>query len=191
MSEIAKPDLVNIPSFLGKTQADALLKRIRTEAEFKQNYIQLFGRKAIPRLEAWYGSWDYPYPSGVVLQAAPMPEYLQATIHLIAKAGFGDFNAVLINRYRNGHDCIAAHSDDDFGDPEPVIPSLTLGATRPFRLARIVGKKLDKSTTVEYLPGHGDLLEMRGRTNAEWQHWILRTAKAVGERINLTFRCGK
>ena len=191
MNEIAKPDLVNIPSFLGKTEADALVERILTEAEFKQNYIQIFGRKAIPRLEAWYSSWDYPYSIGVVLQAAPMPEYLQAVIHRIAKAGFGDFDAVLINRYRNGHDCIAAHSDDDYGDPEPVIPSLTLGATRPFRLARIVGKKLDKSTTVEYLPGHGDLLVMRGRTNADWQHWVPRTAKAVGERINLTFRLRK
>ena len=188
MSEIAKPDLVIIPGFLGKTEADALLQRIRTEGEFKQNYIRFYRRNAIPRLEAWYGSWDYPYSRGVVLQAAPMPEYLQAVIQLIAKAGFGEFDAVLINRYRNGHDCVAAHSDNDYGDPEPVIPSLTLGSARPFRLARIVGKKLDKSTMVEYLPGHGDLLVMRGRTNAEWQHWIPRTAKAVGERINLTFR---
>ena len=183
-----KPDLVNIPSFLGKTEADALLERIRTEAEFKQNHIQLFRRVAIPRLEARHGPWDYPYSLGVVLQAAPMPEYLQAVTHLIAKAGFGNFDAVLVNRYRNGHDCIAPHSDDDYGDPEPVIPSLTLGAARPFRLARIVGGKPDKSTTVEYLPGHGDPLVMRGRTNAEWRHWIPRTKKPVGERINLTFR---
>jgi alkylated DNA repair dioxygenase AlkB len=120
-----------------------------------------------------------------------MPGYLQAVIDRIAAAGFGTFNSVLINRYRDGRDYISPHSDDDYGDPEPTIPSLTLGAGRPFRLAKIIsGAKLDKSTTVEYMPHHGDLVVMRGRTNAEWQHWVPKTAKPVGERINLTFRNG-
>lgn len=186
-----KPDVVFVSGFLSREEADALLSRIRSEADFRQNYIQLFGRKAIPRLEVWYGPWDYPYSKGVVLKAAPMPGYLQAVIDKIAAAGFGAFNAVLINRYRDGRDYISPHSDDDYGDPEPTIPSLTLGATRPFRLARTVsGSKLDKSTTVEFLPGHGDLLVMRGRTNAEWQHWVPKTAKPIGERVNLTFRNG-
>jgi len=185
------PDVVFIPGFLNRGEADALLEHIHGEAEFRQNYIQLFGRKAIPRLEAWYGSWDYPYSNGVVLKAAPMPDYLQAVIEKIKAAGFGQFNAVLINRYRDGSDYISPHSDDDYGDPEPTIPSLTLGAARPFRLAKRIGKsKLDKSTTVEYLPGHGDLLVMKGRTNAEWQHWVPKTAKPISERINLTFRNG-
>jgi len=183
------PDVVLVPGFLSREEADALLERIRSGAEFRQNYIQLYGRKAIPRLEAWYGSWDYPYSKGIVLKAAPMPGYLQDVIREISAAGFGEFNAVLINRYRNGKDYISPHSDDDYGDPEPTIPSLTLGATRPFRLARMIsGSKLDRSTMVEYLPGHGDLLVMRGRTNSEWQHWVPKTVKPVGERINLTFR---
>jgi alkylated DNA repair dioxygenase AlkB len=99
-----------------------------------------------------------------------MPDCLKLVIDKIAAARFGDFNAVL-NRYRDGKDYISHHSDNDYGDVEPTIPSLTLGAARPFRLAKIItGSKLDKSTTVEYLPGHGDLLVMRGRTNTEWQH---------------------
>lgn len=184
-------DVVVVPNFLTQVEADELLARIKTAADFRQNYIQLYGRKAIPRLEAWYGTWDYPYSKGVVLKAAPMPDYLQAVIDKIKAAGFGEFNAVLINRYRDGSDYISPHGDDDYGDPEPTIPSLTLGAARPFRLAKIVsGSKLDKSTTVEYLPQHGDLLVMRGRTNPEWQHWVPKTSKPVGERINLTFRNG-
>lgn len=187
--EYATPDVVLASGFLGREEADALLERIRSEADFQQNYIQLFGRKPVPRLEAWYGSWDYPYSKGIVLKAAPIPDYLQEVICKIKAAGFGVFNAVLINRYRDGKDYISPHSDNDYGDTEPTIPSLTLGATRPFRLAKIVsGSKLDKSTTVELLPGHGDLVVMRGRTNAEWQHWVPKTAKPVGERLNLTFR---
>ncbi len=183
------PDVVLVPGFLSPKKADALLERIRAESEFRQSYIQLFGSKPIPRLEAWYGSWDYSYSKGIVLKAAPMPDYVQDVIREIGAAGFGEFNAVLINRYRDGKDYISPHSDDDYGNPEPTIPSLTLGATRPLRLAKILsGSKLDKSTTVEYLPDHGDLLVMRGRTNSDWQHWVPKTVKPVGERINLTFR---
>jgi alkylated DNA repair dioxygenase AlkB len=96
------PDVVLVRGFLSREKADALLDRIRTHSEFRQNYIELFGRKAIPRLEAWYGSWDYPYSSGIVLPATPMPDYLQDVIRDIGAAGFGEFNAVLINRYRDG-----------------------------------------------------------------------------------------
>jgi alkylated DNA repair dioxygenase AlkB len=186
-----EPDVAFIEKFLAREEADALFGRIRSEANFQQNYIQLYGRKAIPRLEAWYGSWDYPYSKGIVLKAAPMPGYLKEVIDKIA-AGFGSYNAVLINRYRDGKDYISAHSDDDYGDDKPTIPSLTLGTARPFRLAKwlVKDKKLDKSTTVEYMPGHGDLIVMRGITNVEWGHWVPTTAKQVGERINLTFRFG-
>lgn len=187
-----KPDVVVVSKFLTPSEADKLLARIKAVAKFRQNHINLYGPKAVPRLEAWYGPWDYPYAKGVVLKAAPMPGYLQAVIDKIETAGFGKFNAVLINRYRNGEDHINPHRDDDYGDPEPTIPSLTLGAARPFRLAKIIPGtrpvKLDKTTKVEYLPEHGDLVVMRGRTNAEWWHWVPRTAKKVGERINLTFR---
>jgi alkylated DNA repair dioxygenase AlkB len=186
---MSKPDVVLLPSFLSGKESDALLGHIRSKADFRQNHIQLFGRKDVPRVEAWYGSWDYPYSKGIVLEAVPMPDYLKEVIDKIAAAGFGEFNAVLINRYRNGKNHISPHSDNDYGDPEPTIPSLTLGAARPFRLAKIISRsKLDKSTTVEFLPGHGDLLVMRGRTNSGWQHWVPKTAKPVGERFNLTFR---
>jgi alkylated DNA repair dioxygenase AlkB len=184
-----KPDVVLLSGFLRHEEANTLLERIRSEAEFQQNYIQCYGRKAVPRLEAWYAPWDYAYSKGVVLKAAAMPNYLQEVIDRIRAAGLGDFNAVLINRYRDGKDHISPHSDDDYGVLRPTIPSLTLGAPRPFKLAQIIsGGKLDRSTTVEYLLEHGDLLVMRGETNSEWQHWVPKTAKPIGERINLTFR---
>jgi alkylated DNA repair dioxygenase AlkB len=180
----AEPDVVYIPDFLPRDEADALLANIKEGAEFHQNYIQLFGRKAVPRLEAWYASWDYPYSRGVILKAAPMPNYLLVVIERMKASNFGEYNAALINRYRDGKDHISWHSDDDFGDPEPTIASMTLGTVRPFRLR----SRADKTKLVEYTPAHGSLLIMRGRTNAEWEHMVPRTAKPIGERINLTFR---
>jgi alkylated DNA repair dioxygenase AlkB len=179
-----KPDVVYITDFLLQPEADELHARIKAGAEFHQNYIQLYGKKAVPRLEAWYGSWDYPYSKGLILNAAPMPDYLQAVIGRMKEHGYGEYNSVLINRYRDGRDHISWHSDDDFGDPEPTIASMTLGTARPFRLRSLA----DKTKLVEYTPEHGSLLIMRGRTNAEWEHMVPKTAKPTGERINLTFR---
>jgi alkylated DNA repair dioxygenase AlkB len=179
-----KPDVLYIPDFLTPEEADDLLRRIRSEADFRQNYIQLYGKKAVPRLEAWYGPWDYAYSKGVTLKAARIPHYLSMLIGSLNARGVGEYDAVLINRYRDGNDYISWHSDDDYGDPEPDIASITLGAARPFRL-RLRG---DKGRLVEYLPEHGSLLVMRGRTNADWEHMVPKTAKPVGERINLTFR---
>ena len=80
------PDVIYLRGFLSPGESDALLERIRYNAEFRQNYIQLFGRKPIPRLEAWYGSWDYPYSRGITLKAAPMPDYLQAVIDVLSQS---------------------------------------------------------------------------------------------------------
>jgi alkylated DNA repair dioxygenase AlkB len=179
-----RPDVVYVPDFLTQEEADDLLSRIKSEAHFHQNYIQLFGTKAVPRLEAWYGPWDYAYSKGVILKAAPAPDYLQAMMRRLKEEGFGQYDAVLINRYRDGNDHIAWHSDDDFGDPEPDIASITVGTPRPFRLRL----RADKARLVEYLPQHGSLLVMRGRTNRAWEHSVPKTAKQIGERINLTFR---
>ena len=48
----------------------------------------------------------------------------------------GGFNHVLANRYRDGADSMGFHADDEpeFG-PDPLIATLSLGASRRFRLA--------------------------------------------------------
>ena len=155
-------DVLYIPDFLTPEEAEDLLRRIRSEADFRQNYIQLYGKKAVPRLEAWYGPWDYAYSKGVTLKAASAPDYLQAMMGRLKECGFGEYDAVLINRYRDGNDYISWHSDDDYGNPEPNIASITLGAARPFRLRL----RADKARLVEYLPQHGSLLVMRGMTTS-------------------------
>jgi alkylated DNA repair dioxygenase AlkB len=79
----------------------------------------------------------------------------------------------------------AARADDEpeLG-PEPVIASVSLGAVRRFSLRHRRRKTLRADL---FLP-NGSLLLMSGATQRHWVHALPKTALAVGERINLTFR---
>lgn len=115
----------------------------------------------------------------------PWPLVLLPVCERLQQACATPFNSVLINRYRNGRDSMGWHSDDE---PElgerPVIASLSLGAARRFLLRR----RDDHALTTEFLLAHGDLLVMAGDTQRFYQHALPKTARPMGERINLTFR---
>lgn len=95
------------------------------------------------------------------------------------------FNNVLLNLYRDGNDSMGWHADNE---PElganPVIASLSLGASRYFLMRHIHKPQLNMRLALE----HCALLVMRGATQANWQHSISRTRKPTGTRLNLTFR---
>jgi alkylated DNA repair dioxygenase AlkB len=76
------------------------------------------------------------------------------------------------------------HSDDEpeLGD-EPVIASLSYGTTRSF----ILRHKRNKSTVRLDLEA-GSLLLMSGQLQKNWLHGINKSARPMGERVNLTFR---
>ncbi len=61
--------------------------------------------------------------------------------------------------------------------PQPVIASVSLGATRTFEFRHAHALALT----------HGNLLVMRGRTQLEWVHRVPKQPDAKGKRINLTF----
>ena len=95
------------------------------------------------------------------------------------------FNSVLINLYRTGQDSMGWHADNEpeLG-PEPLIASVSLGATRDFRLRRN-----DRSQpTITHALESGSLLVMKGDMQRDWQHSLPRRARVNQPRINLTFR---
>jgi alkylated DNA repair dioxygenase AlkB len=96
------------------------------------------------------------------------------------------FNSVLANLYRDGADSMGWHSDDEASlGPQPVIASLSLGATRRFVLRH--RRRRDLQTLTLSLE-HGSLLVMAGETQRHWHHAVPKTRQPVGARINLTFR---
>ena len=138
-----------------------------------------------PRLTAWYGDEGAGYMySGIPHEPLPWTAELEALRDEVSAATGARFNSVLLNRYRGGEDSVSWHRDDE---PElgrdPVIASLSLGATRRFKLRHLATKETHSLDLND-----GSLLLMSGPSQREWEHCLTKTKRAVGERINLTFR---
>ncbi|KRW62272.1 alpha-ketoglutarate-dependent dioxygenase AlkB family protein [Pseudomonas sp. TTU2014-080ASC] len=180
-------DLTLYPGWLTEPLATQWQRQIVAQTAWQQPVLKLFGKEhPTPRLVAWHGdegaSYRYsghthqPMPWTSVLEA--MRERLQATIN-------HPLNSVLLNLYRDGRDSMGWHSDDE---PElgtqPVIASVSLGASRRLDLRRKGQKRIEHSVQLE----HGSLLVMRGPTQHHWQHQVAKTQRCNTPRLNLTFR---
>lgn len=174
--------LVYDPGFFPPGEAAALFAFLRREVPWHQEV----GRgRPFPRLTAWYADANLCYRySGVTHQGAGWMPELQTIKQRIESAAETPFNSLLLNRYRDGHDSIGPHADDE---PElganPVIASVSLGAVRQFVL------KHKRTREKQIIPlASGSLLVMAGTCQHHWLHGVPKTVRPVGERINLTFR---
>jgi alkylated DNA repair dioxygenase AlkB len=169
--------------FFAAAEADALFVTLRQNIVWKQEHGR-FGRP-YPRLTALYADAGTVYTySGVTYPSLPWTEELNAVRQRVEEAAGAPFNSVLLNRYRDGRDSMGFHADDE---PElgtnPIVPSLSFGATRRFLL-----RHNKTGERIEYHLTHGSLLLMAGTLQHFWKHALPKTAQPVGERINLTFR---
>ncbi|HEY0334258.1 MAG TPA: alpha-ketoglutarate-dependent dioxygenase AlkB [Stenotrophomonas sp.] len=176
-----------MPGWLPGPEAEVLRGQLLAEVAWEVHRIRLFGREVdSPRLSSWIGDPQARYRySGTDFEPQAWPPILDAVRRRLREALEADFNSVLVNRYRDGRDAMGWHSDDE---PElgvrPLIASLSLGAPRRFLFRR----RDDPAFKRELMLGHGDLLVMAGDTQRLYHHGLPRTARPVGERINLTFR---
>ncbi|WP_426058281.1 alpha-ketoglutarate-dependent dioxygenase AlkB family protein [Hymenobacter sp. B1770] len=185
---LPQADLLFDPAFLSATEAEELLVVLTTKVVWEQRNIRIFGQEMPqPRLTAWYGdpAARYTY-SGLTWNPLPWPQPLLTLRQRVEAATQTSFNSALLNYYRDGRDSMGWHADHE---PElgtaPTIASLSLGATRRFRLRPKAG--LAHSPLGVELPS-GSLLLMRAPTQQHWQHALPKTARSVGPRLNLTFR---
>jgi alkylated DNA repair dioxygenase AlkB len=181
-----EPDVNWYPAWLAADAAASILARVVAEVDWKQDVIRTpGGLKPLPRLTAWQGEPDAVYIySGIrniPAQWTPAVLELKAAVEATCEARF---NSVLLNRYRSGEDSMGWHADrePELG-PEPVIASVSLGATRRFDL-----RHNDTGTTRAFELTSGSLLVMRGNTQAQWRHRVPKVREVARERVNLTFR---
>ncbi|MBH0094945.1 alpha-ketoglutarate-dependent dioxygenase AlkB [Psychrobacter sp. NZS113] len=171
--------------------ADILYNTLLTDLPWQSDIVTLFGKTHVTtRQIVWMGDTeaDYQY-SGHVRQTVPWSSTVfhvkQHIEQALAKIGVtANFNTCLLNYYPSGSDGMGYHADDEKElGAQPVIASLSLGATRKFVLKH--KKTQDK---VELYLESGQLVVMHGDTQKFWKHSITKTKTVSEGRISLTFR---
>ncbi|HEX5658639.1 MAG TPA: alpha-ketoglutarate-dependent dioxygenase AlkB, partial [Polyangiales bacterium] len=162
-------------------EADAVQLALMREIPFEARAIKLFGREVMqPRLVAWVGDAEAVYAySGVRHEPLPWTPTLRALRAKLAQSDLA-FNGVLCNLYRDGRDSMGLHSDSEpeLG-PDPIVASLSLGATRRFQLRH---RRSDHALEVALT--HGSLLVMRGTTQRFYRHAVPKQRTNTAPRIN-------
>jgi alkylated DNA repair dioxygenase AlkB len=173
--------LTQLPINIGNAE---ILARLLEETPWRVDTVVVYGKRyQQPRLTAWYGEASYTY-SGLTLHPLPLTPLLEQLRAAVEHVTGRRYNSVLLNYYRDGADSMGMHSDDEPAlGPQPVIASLSYGATRTFILRHRRNRRTVKIDLTD-----GSLLLMAGTLQANWQHGINKTAQLVGPRLNLTFR---
>jgi len=171
--------------------ATALYNTLLNELPWEPDIVTLFGKTHITtRQIVWMGDKNANYQySGHVRQTVPWSDIVfhvkqrieQALVEIGVTA---NFNTCLLNYYPSGADGMGYHADDEkeLGH-QPVIASLSLGATRKF-----VFKHKKTQDKVELHLESGQLVVMHGDTQTFWKHTITKTKTVDAGRISLTFR---
>ena len=166
-----------------------LMQTLVQTLPLRQEPLVLFGKqRSTPRLTSWHGDAHCHYRySGRTFAPTPWTPELAALRDRLRASTHYPFNCVLANYYRDGTDSMGAHRDNEpeLG-PHPddvAVASVSLGARRRFCLRAING---DAKRTFEL--GEGDLLLMGGTTQQHFEHFVAKTKRPVGPRLNLTFR---
>jgi alkylated DNA repair dioxygenase AlkB len=180
------PGFNYLRGFISDEYASSLLDELWEGIDWLQQEIMLFGKARLqPRLTAWCSDpgVEYSY-SGLHLAHKPWQRALAELRDTLQVKTGHSFNSVLLNAYRDGRDSMGWHADDESElGTEPCIASVSLGATRRFRLRPTVG-----GPSIGLDLEHGSLLMMSGSSQADWRHCIPRTRREVGLRVNLTYR---
>jgi hypothetical protein len=138
-----------------------------------------------------------PLPSGSYkCKPRPMPSCLNHLRRLTEGSTGETFNFCLVNYYASGNDSISYHSDDErFLGLNPAIASFSLGTTRDFLMKHKPAQGQQnqqgkEAPSLKFALGSGDMILMRGTTQAHWLHSIpkRKTIGSTAGRINITFR---
>jgi alkylated DNA repair dioxygenase AlkB len=180
-------EVLFFPNFFSKADSDRLFKSLAASIKWQQDQIKFFGKMIdLPRLTAWYGENNKPYTySGIPMNPHPWTNDLLEIKSKIEQEAKVNFSSVLLNLYRDGKDSVAWHCDDEkeLGS-NPVIGSVSFGATRTFKFRHLAEKNLVEKIELT----HGSFVLMQRETQHKWEHEIPKTSKKLTPRINLTFR---
>ncbi|MDT8347649.1 MAG: alpha-ketoglutarate-dependent dioxygenase AlkB [Flavobacteriaceae bacterium] len=180
-------DIEYFEGFIKTLEAETYFKQLYRDIAWRTDTIKLFGKEVIqPRKTYFMGDErvEYSY-SNLRMKANPWTSLVQSLKTLVEGYTGAEFNACLLNLYRDGNDSNGWHADDEAPlGKNPFIASLSFGSERSFHLKH---RKLpDARWKLNLAPG--SLLIMKGTTQTFYKHQIPKTKRKVSPRINLTFR---
>ena len=152
-----------------------------TGSGWRQNDIRVFGQwHKEPRLTAWWGP-AYQY-ANVSWPSRPLDGEVGVLTNRVMQLAGADYNGVLVNGYRDGQDSMGWHRDNEPEIDPTSIASLSLGATRTFKIR---DRRSRQVFNVEL--SHGDLLVMEHLQDVH-EHSVPKRKKVSEPRMNFTFR---
>jgi alkylated DNA repair dioxygenase AlkB len=109
------PNLRHWPGWAPRATANNWLEQLITEVPWKQEQIELFGRRhLLPRLTCWMAdpgcSYRYSKLENKIESWSPIVTTIRQQI--ITATG-SPFNSLLLNYYRNGTEAMGWHADDE------------------------------------------------------------------------------
>ncbi len=173
-------------NFLNVHDCANLYNELLVNVPWKNDELVMFGKLIkTSRKVAWYGDEGKVYTySGKQKRPLSWSPELTKIKRLVEHATGFEFNSCLLNLYHNGEEGMGWHADNEpeLGN-QPMIASLSLGATRKFSLKHnTTGEKVD------IILESGSLLIMKGKLQHCWKHALPKSKKVKSPRINLTFR---
>jgi alkylated DNA repair dioxygenase AlkB len=180
--------LQQLKGILSTEVADRLLEELSNDKFYKPRSDfawNLYGKMVTPpRDQVVFGSGQYKY-GRVKLEGQSTPTIVETLLQKINILLNANYHFILCNRYINGADSVAWHSDDELIIcPDKAIVSVSLGASRKFAIRPRGSTKTAYSRTLS----HGDVIVMPPGMQQKWEHCIPKTKKVKGVRINLTLR---
>lgn len=179
----------------------AVVERVHLDEHSWVDVARGFVLDADAMLDHVLGAWDWsenrnwryevyvtePRMSARV-RAADLPAGIrQAGLHLRSKYHV-PFDGPAPQRYRHGNDSVGFHRDRSMRYLDDTrIAIAVLGEPRPFLLRPYTVGYEDSSRDLDVRPGHGDLIVMGGRCQADWMHAVPKVPHAT-ERVSFTWR---
>ncbi len=180
-------EILLFPNLFSAAESACYLEQLKSEIEWRSESIMMFGKPVLqPRLTAFYGEAQRTYRySGITMKPNAWTKTLLEIKSRIEPLSAVSFTSALLNLYRSQKDSMGWHRDNEKElGLNPIIGSVSFGATRTFKLRAYADKKRQVSVELE----SGSFLVMRGETQTLWEHSLPKTSRPKEARINLTFR---
>lgn len=113
----------------------------------------------------------------------PLLAYLLREMNEVLGEGY---TGIIVNHYENGWRSIGPHSDNPKGNGLHGVVTISLGATRIYRVSKV--GDIDQKSVFDLHMEHGDVVLMKGAFQKLYHHSVPPEEHVMLPRTSLTFR---